>query len=78
MTTTYKIIEQEQISTDEDKSIEISEPTVNKKTITVAQLKREVEDINNQIQSLRDRKAVIKAQVLEIKKALSLNVTEIV
>jgi len=78
MTTTYKIIEQEQISTDEDKNIEISEPTVNKKTITVAQLKREVEDINNQIQSLRDRKAVIKAQVLEIKKALSLNVTEIV
>jgi flagellar biosynthesis chaperone FliJ len=78
MTTTYKIVEQEQVSADENRNIEISEPTVNKSTITVAQIKREAENIDNQIKALEARKEELKAQVTKIKTDLSLDVEDIV
>jgi hypothetical protein len=69
---TYKLKDDGVLNNEENITIEVSESIKVSNVITVSTIKRQIEDIKLQIQSLKDTKAILIKQLKDIKTDLNL------
>lgn len=68
----FKLVDHPQPQSDDNKTIEITESVEQKRTVNLASLKAQIDDIDRSIASLQTQKQRIKDEIAEAKAALNL------